>query len=84
MGKILSGLRRESGLIKKCCKQAKKSFGKERTYLKCSKCNHIYCDEYPKFTLECKCGKMPLIKCNIMRYHKNERQKRGFKTIRKK
>ena len=50
--------------MKRCCKRAKKLFGMNRIYIKCPKCNHIYCDEYPDFTLECKCGLMPLKKAS--------------------
>jgi len=56
-------------ITKKCCKRNKKFFGKHRVYHKCPICKHIYCDEYPEFTLRCKCEKMPLKKA-ITKYDK--------------
>ena len=48
--------------MKVCCKLAKELYGLSKVYQICPICEHVYCNEYPDFTLQCECGKYPLIK----------------------
>jgi len=48
--------------MKKCCKRTIKFHDLKKPYTKCPKCKHVYHDGYPRYTVLCKCEKMPLKK----------------------